>query len=127
MEIYADEGDTVTFDLPSVATCGNYKFLNPQLFPIIVIKNQSSAAIEAAYVKRTSVYVVDDKIVLTLNNVTPKDRGKYRVYAKSGAGISCSSLHHYLNIKGNEPGTAFRSRMRMCLAKIQISRCIITF
>ena len=103
MELYADEGANVTFDLPSVAKCGNFKFLNPQLYPLMVIKNQSAAAIEEAYVKRTTVYVVNNKLVLTLKNVTPKDRGKYRIYTKTGDITTCSAIHHYLNVKGIEP------------------------
>lgn len=102
IEIYAEEGDSVTFDLPSVARCGNYQFLNPQLSPLIIIKNHSAAAVQAAYIKRTSVYVVDNsKLRLTLDSVAPIDRGKYRVYTKTGDVRACSKIHNYLNVKGN--------------------------
>ena len=100
-DLYVDEGNAVTFELPSVARCGNYQFLGPKLSPLIIIKNQSAAAIQGGYVKRTSVYVLDNnQLRLTLENVTPIDRGKYSVYTKTDDRFKCSTVDYYLNVQG---------------------------
>ena len=119
-DLFVDEGKTITFDLPSVTKCGNYQFLNPQLSPLIIIKNQSAAAIQGGYVKRTSVYVLENsQLRLTLQNVTPVDRGKYSVFTKTGDTLQCSKINYYLNVQGKQFFTYIKY-LRLCFPSLYI-------